>query len=40
MARTFNRRPMSVSGPSKNDVKNYTFNYENWKGINDSKDRD
>lgn len=38
MARTFNRRPMSVSGPSKNDVKNYTFNYENWKGINDSKD--
>lgn len=38
MARTFNRRPMSVSGPDKNDIKNYTFNYEQWKGINDSKD--
>ena len=38
MARTFNRRPMSVSGPDKNDIKNYTFNYESWKGINDSKD--
>lgn len=38
MARTFNRRPMSVNGPDKDSIKNYTFNYEQWKGINDSKD--
>lgn len=38
MARTFNRRPMSVNGPDKSSIKNYTFNYEQWKGINDSKD--
>lgn len=38
MARTFNRRPVSVNGPDKNSIKNYTFNYEQWKGINDSKD--
>lgn len=38
MARTFNRRPVSVNGPDKANIKNYTFNYEQWKGINDSKD--
>lgn len=37
MARTFNRRPVTIDGPDDSDVKNYTFNYEQWKGIDDGK---
>ena len=37
MARTFNRRPVAIDGPNNSDIKNYTFNYEQWKGIDDGK---
>lgn len=37
MARTFNRRPVTIDGPDNSDIKNYTFNYEQWKGIDDGK---
>lgn len=37
MARTFNRRPVTIDGPNNSDIKNYTFNYEQWKGIDDGK---
>lgn len=37
MARTFNRRPVTIDGPDSSDIKNYTFNYEQWKGIDDGK---
>lgn len=37
MARTFNRRPVTIDGPDKSDIKNYTFTYEQWKGIDDGK---
>lgn len=37
MARTFNRQPIQVGYPSKDDVKDYFFNHYEWKGINDDK---
>ena len=37
MAKTFNRRPLSVNTPSANDVKNYFFNHYTWKGLADDK---
>lgn len=37
MNRTFNRKPLSVPSPSKNDVKDYFFNHANWKGMTDNK---
>ena len=37
MPRTFNREPHLVNLPSKNDVKNYFFNHNNWTGFNDDK---
>lgn len=37
MARTFNRYPMSVDTPDKEDIKDYFFNQYNWKGICEDK---
>ena len=37
MARTFNRYPMSVNTPDKQDIKDYFFNQYNWKGICEDK---
>ena len=37
MIKTFNRTPISVNTPDKNDVKNYFFNHYNWKGLCDDK---
>lgn len=37
MAKTFNRYPMSVNTPDKQDIKDYFFNQYNWKGICEDK---
>lgn len=37
MIRTFNRQPLSVNTPDKDDIKDYFFNQYNWKGLNDDK---
>ena len=37
MTRTFNRQPLSVNTPNKDDTKDYFFNHYNWKGLNDDK---
>ena len=37
MSRTFNRYPMSVNTPDKQDIKDYFFNQYNWKGICEDK---
>lgn len=37
MARTFNRRPLSVPTPSKNDVQDYFFTHSNFKGLSNDK---
>ena len=37
MARTFNRRPDYVSGPSSSDIKTYNLNQTTFTGINESK---
>lgn len=36
-SRTFNRRPLTVDTPSKNDINDYYFNHCNWKGVNIDK---
>ncbi len=37
MARTFNRRPLSVNTPSSSDLKEHFFNHYNWKGMDANK---
>ena len=37
MTRTFNRQPLSVNTPNKDNIKDYFFNHYNWKGLNDDK---
>lgn len=37
MARTFNRRPLSVNTPSSSDLKEHFFNHYNWKGMDVNK---
>ena len=37
MTNTFNRRPLTVNTPSKNDIGHNYFNHYNWKGLIDNK---
>jgi hypothetical protein len=37
MIRTFNRQPLSVNIPNKNDVEHNYLNQYNWKGLIDNK---
>lgn len=37
MAQTFNRRPLTMNTPTKDNIKQYFFNHYNWKGVIDDQ---
>lgn len=37
MINTFNRRPLTINTPNKNDIGHNYFNHYNWKGLIDNK---